>query len=253
MLNDFNDLIKVASSKKLCESDYLALIPYIANKEMEVNDNDVRALIRLISNLFKQVALDAKFDEKKIRAIMTKFRDAGRRSAPWRPTSSKVPGRPQDGEDGNRTARWLLDVKHKFYATEVLATLVEVKYYLQTLSMEGAPDTSKYGLSTLFTPWLLEHKVDPGKYSDPIQLDPINFNDFIESPRSIQSGHIFPLDRGGVHHPSNTFLMLFRSNQIQGNMTVDELLKFMRRTISRHDTALQNNSILEEKIRELTV
>jgi hypothetical protein len=49
MLNDFNALIKAASGRKnIGEGDYLTLIPYIASKEMEVNDNDVRALIRLI-------------------------------------------------------------------------------------------------------------------------------------------------------------------------------------------------------------
>jgi hypothetical protein len=42
------------------------------------------------------------------------------------------------------------------------------------------------------------------------------------------------LDRGGKHEPRNAFLMLPRSNQLQGNMTVDELLALMARILERH-------------------
>lgn len=247
-------ILQIGNSKncKLSKTDYLSCIPIIASKELNIDENEARALIRLISNLFKEICLDTGFNEKSTRAIMTKFRDAGRRSAPWKPASSKVPGRPQDGDDGNRINRWLLEPDHKFYASEIIATLVEVKYYLQALSMEGAPDISTYGLVSLFSPWLLEHDLKPSEYHDPVQLDLLNFRDFMADPRSIQSGHIFPLDRGGKHHPVNTFLMSFRSNQIQGNLTVEELLELMRAIVAKHDIAYQNNNLLEEKIRKLT-
>ena len=45
---------------------------------------------------------------------------------------------------------------------------------------------------------------------------------------------------------------LFRSNQIQGNLTVEELLELMRAIVAKHDIAYQNNNLLEEKIRKLT-
>ncbi len=252
-MNNFdNRIIQIAANKrnnKLNDTDYLDLIPYIAQKSTTINDDYAKALIILISSLFRKVIIESGFNKKETQALITKFRDAGRRSAPWKPTSSIVPGRPQDGKDGNRISRWLLPSDHKFYATEVLATLVEIKYYLQTLSMQDSPNVSKYGFSSLFTPWLLEHNIEPGEYYDPVQLNPINFNDFIKDPKGIQSGHIIPLDRGGTHHPDNTFLMLFRSNQIQGNLTIQELLQFMRGTIKKHDEALQSKSILENKIR----
>jgi hypothetical protein len=76
------------------------------------------------------------YDARQVLRITTKMRDAGRRSPPWKPTSSRVPGRPQDGSDGNRIKRWLLAADHKFYADEINATLVEVKYYLQLLQYE---------------------------------------------------------------------------------------------------------------------
>jgi hypothetical protein len=46
--------------------------------------------------------------------------------------------------------------------------------------------------------------------------------------------------------------MSFRSNQIQGNLTVEELLELMRAIVAKHDIAYQNNNLLEEKIRKLT-
>ena len=213
-----------------------------------MSEIDARCLIRLISNLFKGLCLEKKHEKRKIEALMRKFRDAGRRSAPWRPTSSVVPGRPQDGADGNRILRWLMPTDHKFYATEVNATLVEVKYYLQALSMTNAPAINKYDFKDIFTPWLLEHSLDEGQYLDPVQLTKIDFIEFLSEPRSVQSGHIFPLDRGGKHIPKNTFLMLFRSNQIQGNLTVKELIVLMRTIITKHDEAEKSGNILEHII-----
>ena len=162
--------------------------------------------------------MEAGHDARQITKVTTKFRDAGRRSAPWRPTSSRVPGRPQDGADGNRINRWLMNKNHKFYADEVTATLVEIKYYLQALSMSGAPELPDESLNSVFS-WMLEHKIEPGRYVDPIQLIPINLNEVIKDARIIQSGHIVPLDRGGKHESLNAFLMLQRSNQLQGNQT----------------------------------
>jgi hypothetical protein len=63
---------------------------------------------------------------------------------------------------------------------------------------------------------------------------PISLNSFIAEPRSVQSGHLIPLDREGRHVPDNTFLMLARSNQLQGNLTVAELLGLMEQIVERH-------------------
>jgi hypothetical protein len=180
--------------------------------------------------------LEADHDERQITRITTKFRDSGRRSPPWKPTSSRVPGRPQDGADGNRISRWRLEEGHKFYASEIVATLVEVKYYLQALSMTGAPQLPPGTIQTAFL-WLVEHPVEPGVYVDPIQRIPISIHAVVDDARLIQSGHLVPLNRGGRHEPSNAFLMLARSNQIQGDLTLEELLTLMREILSRHGQA----------------
>lgn len=194
-----------------------------------------------MSDVFRQAALGANYDSREITGVTTKFRDAGRRSAPWRPTSSRMPGRPQDGADGNRINRWLLPSDHKFYAPEAVATLVEVKYYLQALSMDSAPELPPDTIQNSFG-WLVEHHVIPNNYLDPIQLVPVNFQEFLTDRRLVQSGHLIPLDRGGRHEPKNAFLMLARSNQLQGNLTIDELIELMQEIVRRHGARRSSSS-----------
>lgn len=208
-------------------------IKLLAKDEYNISSENVRILIAAATNFFRLHLITAGYTEDQVRPLTTKFRDAGRRSAPWQPASKKVPGRPQDGADGNRQARWLFDPSHKFYADEVSATLVEVKYIFQTLSMHNAPALQPNTLQDSFL-WLLKHKVEPGLYLDPIQIIPIDLKEFVATPRLVQSGHLIPLDRGGRHKPDNGFLMLARSNQIQGNQTLDELLQLMARILEKH-------------------
>lgn len=220
---------------------------HVASKQYGMSDADVRALIKVASLWFRESCKQAGCNEGKVKALTTKFRDAGRRSAPWKPASSKVPGRPQDGGDGNRICRWLMDLNHKFYACEINATLVEVKYMLQAMSMMGAPNPV-FPVGTLFTPWLVEHPVSPNEYLDPVQVIPISFHEVLDDPRRIQSGHLIPLDRGGKHHPDNTFLMIARSNQLQGNLKVAELLELMEQIVKRHAELRREGNRLEQLI-----
>jgi hypothetical protein len=233
---DVNIILQIVSKKKVDLENNLHLINLIADKKEGISTNEVRALIKLIKFVFEKASLQSKFEKKSILALTTKFRDAGRRSAPWQQTSKRVPGRPQDGKDGNRITRWSLPSDHKFYANEIDATLVEVKYYLQALSMSNAPKTKDYELNIKkkFTPWLVKHEVTPGTYLDPLQRKKIDFNEFIKNPRIVQSGHLIPLDREGKHIPKNTFLMLSESNQMQGNQKIEELLKLMEYIVTQH-------------------
>jgi hypothetical protein len=96
--------------------------------------------------------------------------------------------------------------------------------------MLNAPK-SQYDIKNIFTPWLVKHEIVPGAYRDPVQRIQINFIEFINEPRLIQSGHLDPLDRDGRHVPENTYLMLYRSNQIQGNMKMEELIDLMTKIV----------------------
>lgn len=204
----------------------------LARKENSISASEAQQLISDVKKVFDDV-MYAKYPKRDVVRITTKFRDAGRRSAPWKATSTRVPGRPQDGADGNRINRWLLPPNHKFYAKEETACLVEIKYYLQALSFKNAPVVNDEQFNQSFL-WLLDKPIAPGNYLDPIQLIPIDMDEVITDARLIQSGHIFPLDRGGKHEPSNTFLMLARSNQLQGNLSVEELLQLMQDILDKH-------------------
>lgn len=206
----------------------------LASEKYSIKPEKVRLMISDLTSVFKNILLKANHPRRQITRITTKFRDAGRRSPPWKPASGRLPGRPQDGADGNRRLRWLFPPHHKFYADEVTATLTEVKYYLQALSMDDAPSLPENTLQDCFFGWLVEHRVIPGAYLDPIQLISINLNDIISDASKIQSGHLIPLNREGRHEPKNAFLMLARSNQLQGNLTVAELLELMQQILKRH-------------------
>ena len=215
------------------EARNLSVLESLAGYGYDIPVEHAREMIVAVSTVFRRLMSQAGHDPRQITKITTKLRDSGRRSPPWKPTSSIVPGRPQSGADGNRISRWLLPEGHKFHADEVTATLVEVRYYLQALSMDGAPSMPAAFVRDSFA-WLVEHPVEPGAYVDPIQLIPIDLHRVVDDARLIQSGHLLPLDRGGRHEPKNTYLMHARSNQLQGNLTVDEMVTVMEEIVMRH-------------------
>lgn len=216
-----------------------ATILSLADRGKDLGVEEVRELIKAFANFTRRHLMDAGYPEDRVRAILTKLRDAGRRSPPWRPASERVPGRPQDGADGNRRNRWLFDANHKFYADEINATLVEVKYYLQVLSMKNAPALAQGSFQESFV-WLAGQSVIPGTYEDPIQKVVMDLLEFAENPRLVHSGHFVPLDKGGKHVPENAFLMYARSNQLQGNLDLGQLLDLMEQILTRHGRITKN-------------
>lgn len=193
-----------------------------------MTDEDVYSLMEVLPKIFTIVC---KRDGYNPTAIKTKLRDAGRRSAPSAAFSKIIAGRPQNGNDGNRQSRWLLPSDDKQYATRRTASLVEIKYYLQVLSMDNAPEIESPDFQNAFH-WLTSHRIAPGEYLDPIMVRKFDFAEFAKKPRLVHSGHLVPLARGGKHEPSNTFLMLGRSNTLQGDLTFEELLALIDNILS---------------------
>jgi len=224
----------MAKQPKSIFTKTLERIAKLADKGQKISVTDVRILISDITKVTKIILVSGGFPARDVTRLTTKLRDAGRRSPPWTPHSNRVPGRPQDGADGNRRLRWLFPKDHKFHADEINATLVEVKYYLQVLSMTNAPALPENTIQDKF-PWLVKHRIVPGEYKDPIQLIPIDLRSILTDLRMLHSGHLVPLDRGGRHEPKNTFLVLARSNQLQGNNTLIELLALMNQIVERHN------------------
>lgn len=209
---------------------YLDDLMQVGANGPDCSEDDVVAMYRAARGYFRQQLNFA--DRDRVAALLRKYNDAGPRSAPWRAVSSRVPGRPQDGRDGNRINRWNLPKDHKFYSTKRDGYLVAIKYIFQTLSMDGAPAASR-NLSRTYR-WLIGHEIAPGRFRDPIQLIGVSLSDVLEEPTLITSGHIQPLDCGGRHIPANTSLMLKVSNSLQGSLTVNALLDMMADILRRH-------------------
>lgn len=202
-----------------------------------MTDADVDLLMEIMPQLFRAMCREAGYEEAQIRAVITKFRDAGRRSPPTAAASSRGPGLPKDARDGNRAnGRWELPSDHRYFAPKRDAQLVEIRYFLQALSMRGAPHLSQARSRTAFM-WLLGHELRPGEYKDPIMLRDIDFDRFLADRRRVQSGHYEPLARGGRHEPSNTFLMLARSNSLQSDLTFDEFMALVGDILRRQADA----------------
>lgn len=229
-------------------NSYVPKIQQLAALEFNLDGRGAQDLLKAVRGAFREHLVSNGYSKSSLGPLTRKFTDAGRRSPPWEPTSSRVPGRPQDGADGNRRNRWLFPPTHKFYADEATATLVEVRFIGQTLAMQGAPKLPKNTIEESLN-WLLDHPIEPGAYVDPIQVLPIELDNFVADPSSVQSGHLTPLDRGGRHEPANTFLMLKGSNALQGNLTVPELLTLLRHILESHEGKQQDQ--VEEEVSRL--
>ena len=211
----------------------LSRLEELGRKVPNITAEEARELVQAWHTFFTNLLISSGCDPRAVRAITTKFRDAGRRSPPWQPGSTRGHRRPQDGADGNRRNRWLFPAAHKFYADEVTATLAEVKYYLQTLSMEGAPAIPGGKLRTTYSA-MLEHELRPGAFLDPIQKVPVYFQRFLADRRYVESGHFIPHGKGGPHDYRNATLMLKESNRLQADLSFSELLQLLKGILERN-------------------
>lgn len=235
------------------EQVYAENLVALGNLGSSMSDADVDSIMETVTKYFRLVCRRVGYADQQATAVVTKFRDSGRRSPPTVQFSRTGPGRPKDAADGNRANRWTLPSDHKYFATKRDAELVEIKYFLQALSFEEAPTLLHPGMRTAYI-WLLGHELGPGEYLDPIMLRSPHFPAFMQTPRLITSGHLQPLARGGYHDMHNTFLMLDRSNTLQNDLTFDEFLALISDILVRQgeigvvpDPAdLPSNQFLEE-------
>jgi hypothetical protein len=202
----------------------------LAKKGQNLTDDEVESLRRASRKVFRHALRGS--DPKQVNALLTKFHDAGPRSAPTRAFSKTVPGRPQNGADGNRVNRWHLPPGDPQFATRRDGTLVEIRYILQALSMEGAPALGAGWAEAWAFLVPEQHQVAPGKFRDPIQGVAVALDDVLQNPRLVTSGHLKPLAEGGQHVPDNCSLMLQRSNVLQGSATLQELAEESGRVVA---------------------
>jgi hypothetical protein len=205
----------------------------------EPSDDDSYELLRKLKQLLRDVLRETVNEEKIIQAILRKFNDSGRRSPPWQQGNEDGHRRPQDGADGNRQNRWLFDDKHPYYATKSMGCLVEIKFILQTFSMDNIPNLPSNILQNSFN-GIIDHDLTPGVFSDPLTGHVIDFNKFVADRKYLESGHINPHGRGGRHTYKNATLMLRDSNRQQADLTINECLENMAIILRNHKYSVKN-------------
>ncbi len=223
-----------AHTERICALKFSQRLGQFCGIGRNATVEEARELYEVARGVFRNTLRSCNYDDRKITALLTKFNDAGPRSAPTAAFSSVLPGRPQSGADGNRINRWLLPQDHKQFASEAEGRLIGTRFILQALSMQNAPEIPGNDYGDGFR-WLLGHRLAPGEYLDPVMKEPIDFVELLNEPTLVTSGHFIPLSRDdGRHIVENTFLQLKKSNYLQGDNTLDELLEMMQRILARH-------------------
>jgi len=189
----------------------------------EPSDEDAYELLMKVRKLFRDLLRENDIPEEVIKSMLTKFNDSGRRSPPWQ----------EGNEHGNRQNRWLFANNHPYHATQSMGCLVEIKFVLQTLSMRNAPNFPSDLLRNSFTE-ILNHELVPGTFSDPLTGDILDFNEFANDGRYVESSHITPHARGGRHSYENSTLMHRDSNRLQADLPIGECLDYMVRILRNH-------------------
>ena len=226
--------VEIANIRKLLASiksaDYTAYLKDLENVDVDLALELMFAWRRLLDDILAKSG-----DQAVATQILRKY-DAGRRSPPWQEGSVKKAGarRPQDGDDGNRRSRWLFEKTHEFYATKTMACLVELKFVLQTFSMVNGPSFPNDCTDLQTNPLLVKivgHKIEPGRFVDPLTQECPDFNKFKADRRYLEAGHIKPHGRRGRHTCENATLAYRVSNRMQSDLTIDETLENMAKML----------------------
>lgn len=168
-------------------------------------------------------------------------------------TKALLTGRKVTGEHAtNRDQRWTLDPNHPQYGTERDCKIIFVKLAAQIFCFDNAPvvptvisrvpeDVKALGPQLpQITEQYLGRPVQPGTYRDTLLLERFDFNDLVaeglnpvHGHSSFHLGHEDP-SRKPKHTPDNIAWRTFRSNLIQGNMTLRQARIYFVKLIGRY-------------------
>lgn len=190
------------------------MVTYPALPDVELHYVAMRAALR-------QAGLPA----KTIQSIATKALKTGR----------KVTGEYAT----NRDPRWTLDPNHPQYGTELDCKIIFVKLAAQIFCFDNAPQLPD-DLRMILEASYLGHPIAPGTYRDKLLLERFDFNDLVaeglnptHGHSSFHIGHEDPSLKP-KHRPDNVGWRTFRSNLIQGNMTLREARIYFLKLIGRY-------------------
>lgn len=163
-------------------------------------------------------------------------------------------GRKVTGEFAtNRDPRWTLDPNHPQYGTELDCKIIFVKLAAQIFCFDNAPAMPKEltrvskeikaiapSLQSICEDNYLGHPIRKDTYRDALLLERFDFNDLVaeglnpvHGHSSFHIGHEDPT-RKPKHTPDNVGWRTFRSNLIQGNMTLRQARIYFVKLIGRY-------------------
>lgn len=162
--------------------------------------------------------------------------------------------RKQGGQHAtNRRLRWQEDPLHPQFATELDSNIVLVKLSAQIFCFDNAPTfpTSltrvrkeakaiASSLKSTLEEKYLGHRIEPGTFRDSLLLEHFSFDELVAEGLSPVAGHSgFHIGHEDPtlkpkHQPQNIAWRSFRSNLIQGNMTLPQARLYFVRMIARY-------------------
>jgi hypothetical protein len=149
-------------------------------------------------------------------------------------------GRRQTGEyQSNREPRWQLNVHDPQYGTELDCRIIFACLLGILLEFRNPPDVDE-DTKTLLETKYLGRTIVGGTYRDALLLEYLNYTDFVAEAAAPTHGHsnfhIGHQDPTLVpkHVPENIFWRTYRSNLIQGNMTLRQARAYIIKLIARY-------------------
>lgn len=149
-------------------------------------------------------------------------------------------GRKVTGEHAtNRDFRWTRKPNHPQYGTERDCKIIFVKLCAQIFCFDDAP-SMEAGLRQIFEEKYLGHSIVPGTYRDKLLLERFSFPGFVAEGLAPVHGHSgFHIGHEDPtltpkHQPDNVGWRTYRSNLIQGNMTLRSARIYFLKLIARY-------------------
>lgn len=150
-------------------------------------------------------------------------------------------GRKQGGEHAtNRDSRWTLAPTHPQFGTEADCKAIFVRLCAQIFCFDNAPALPDPLKGHLEAHYMDGSPIAPGSHRDSLLLERFNFDEFLAEGLTPVHGHsLFHMGHEDPtlkpkHQPHNIAWRTFRSNLIQGNMTLRESRVYFVKLISRY-------------------
>jgi hypothetical protein len=177
-----------------------------------------------------------------VKAVKTALRNAGVNTKTINSVQTKAlrTGRKTTGEWAtNRENRWSIVANHPQYGTERDCKAIFVKLCAQVFCFDGAPDLDddlRHNLEDNY----LGHVIAPGALRDSLLQERFSFADFCAEGEAPVHGHSgFHIGHEGPtivpkHQIPNISWRTYRSNLIQGNMTLRQARIYFVKLIARY-------------------